>query len=97
MLMGAGTNKTPKQSRIIDSFSVIYLAALAGPKTGRRKYYNFGALKIFKDWDHRVTLTKSMRIEISSLKGNFNARLCRHPEAKDLCLKILQAAMDFWG
>ena len=67
MLMGAGTNKTPKQSRIIDSFSVIYLAALAGPKTGRRKYYNFGALKTFKDWDYgdcrkglAFTITKSI-------------------------------------
>ena len=29
------------------------------------------------------------------MKGHFEARLYRHPQTKDLCLKILQAAMDF--
>ena len=39
-----------------------------------------------------------MRTEVLALKGHFvNARLCRHPQAKDFCLKILQAAMEFWN
>ena len=78
-------------------------AILAGPKAGHSQGYDFGALKTFKDCDYgecrkslAFILTKSMRIEVLALKGHFTARLCRHPQAKDLCLKILQEAIDFW-
>ena len=103
MLMGARTNLTPKQSRIIASFSAAYPSMLTGPKAGRSQGYDFGALKTFKDWDHgdcrkglSFTFAKSMHIEVSTLKEHFNSWLCRHPLAKDLCLKILQVAMNFW-
>ena len=103
MLMGARTNLTPKQSRIVASFSTTYPAILTGPKAGRSQGHDFCALKTFKDWDFRdcqkglaFTLTKSMWIEALALKGHFEDQLCRHPQAKELCLKILQAAMDFW-
>ena len=101
--MGARTNKTPKQSRKIASFSATYPAVLAGPKAERIQGYDFGALKTFKDSDDRdcikglsFTLTKNMRIEVSALKRHFNARLYRYPEVKDLYLKIMEASMDFW-
>ena len=51
MLMGARTNLTPKQSRIITSFSATYLAILAGPKAGHSQGHDFCALKTFKEWD----------------------------------------------
>ena len=37
-----------------------------------------------------------MRIEVLALKGLFTTHIYRHPQVKDLCLKILQEAMDFW-
>ena len=95
---------TLKQSSIIASFSATYPAILAGPKAGRSQGYDFGALKTFKDWDFgdcrkglTFTLTKSIQTEVLDLKGYLEARLFRHLQAKDLCLKILQAAMGFWN
>ena len=38
-----------------------------------------------------------MQGDVEALKGNFEARLVGHPIMKDLCLKILQEAMDFWN
>ena len=45
MLLGARTNRTPRQGKIIASFSANYPAILAGPKAGRSSAYDFGALK----------------------------------------------------
>ena len=104
MLIGARTNLTPKQSRIIASFSVTYPVILASPKAGHSQGYDSGAMKAFKDLDFgdcqkvlAFTLTGRMQTEVLALKGHFDAQLCLHPQAKDLCPKILQAAMDFWN
>ena len=79
ILMGVRTNMTPKQSRIVVSFSATYPAVLAGPKAGHSHGYDFGALKTFKDWDYRdrrkglaFTLTNIMLIEVLALKDHFN-------------------------
>ena len=68
MLLGARTNRSPQQGKIIASFSANYPAILAGPKAGRSSAHDFGALKTPKDWDYgdckkglAFTLTASMR------------------------------------
>ena len=38
-----------------------------------------------------------MQGEVEALEGHVEARLVGHPTAEDLCLKILQEAMDFWN
>ena len=38
-----------------------------------------------------------MQGEIEALRGHFEACLGGYPKAKDLCLKILTEAMDFWN
>ena len=51
ILLGARTNRSPRQGKIIALFSVNYPAILAGPKAGRSSAYDFGTLKTPKDWD----------------------------------------------
>ena len=64
---------------------------------------DFGAMRTFEEWDKgdvihglAITLTKSIRDELMVLQGHIQACLGSHPKVLDLCLKIFQAAMDFW-
>ena len=52
MVLGAKTQFSPKQIKIIALFSAAYLAILAGPKSTRIAVADFSALKSYADWDY---------------------------------------------
>ena len=64
---------------------------------------DFRAMRTFEEWDKgdtlhglAITLTKSMRDELTALQDHIQARMCNNHEAQDLCFKNVTAAMDFW-
>ena len=104
MLLGVKTHLSPKQIKIIASFSAAYPTILACPKLTQSAVADFSTLKSYVDWDYEdgrrglsITLTRSMQGEVEALKGQLEARLGQYHITKDLCLKILQENMDFWN